>query len=225
MSEIENDGSKLMGFGKHKDLTYEETWIQQPGYCKWALEEENPSGRLEKFAEWLKVRKEHEEKEEKKQIIIVDDVDESLEDALRQINEYEDSVRRRSAFIDTLITGFRMTTGSGGNSRKRRSRDDDTSSSSSSSSSPPREKRQRRRKKITETILPDKGKVAAVSKGVALDPRFTCKICLSAPTDCVNLPCNHMVCCGSCALKFPDEIVNCAVCRTPLEEIRLLFVT
>lgn len=52
-------GDQVMGFGKHRELTFQEVFDKQPGYCDWALKEREPGGRLKAFVEWLDTQDDH----------------------------------------------------------------------------------------------------------------------------------------------------------------------
>ena len=43
----------IFDFGKHRGKTFHEIYRTEPKYCKWALSEANPTGKLAFFIEWL----------------------------------------------------------------------------------------------------------------------------------------------------------------------------
>jgi hypothetical protein len=50
-------GESLVGFGQHRDMTYEDAMTMEPDYCEWVLrtyeEDDDPKPALVAFAEWL----------------------------------------------------------------------------------------------------------------------------------------------------------------------------
>ena len=47
-------GIQRITFGKHCGKTFEEVRCQEKGYCQWALRQEQPSGALKEFVQYLK---------------------------------------------------------------------------------------------------------------------------------------------------------------------------
>lgn len=50
----EDSGSQAVGFGRHAGRSFEEVLGQDPGYCRWCLDQVNPSRLMRGFQSWLR---------------------------------------------------------------------------------------------------------------------------------------------------------------------------
>jgi hypothetical protein len=53
------------------------------------------------------------------------------------------------------------------------------------------------------------------------DAKKQCCICMIQETRMIFQPCNHIVCCETCAVQ--PHIKDCPVCRTPIQNRMLVY--
>lgn len=50
-----DDGGQLLNFGRHKNDTYKDVYMNDKGYCRWVLNQNSPANsKLKQFQNWLK---------------------------------------------------------------------------------------------------------------------------------------------------------------------------
>mmetsp|Transcript_35069 Transcript_35069/g.82587 ORF Transcript_35069/g.82587 Transcript_35069/m.82587 type:complete len:313 (-) Transcript_35069:419-1357(-) len=53
VNQFENDESPVLDFGRHKGRTYLDVALNEPAYCSWAKQIQEPGEKMASFVEWL----------------------------------------------------------------------------------------------------------------------------------------------------------------------------